>query len=222
MVLEWVVLRLSPKISFVRLGSSWSICGNEDESNLKQNCVLCYKKTWTRFKTKTGSLKLCYITAVTMFISSFHWWVESVLLLLYAVPPEYFNHLDHTGRRVDCYDRPELALGAYEFVATADYCKVTAPLFVFDCIWVRLEWWGAGVVICLELGADLHMTQLMLLPLTVSWYSKIQIGFAFLVPADPGSFRKRAVKCVRVRVCVCVYLSILSMVWRQCTPVFFP
>jgi len=57
-----------------------------------------------------------------------------VLLLLYAVPPEYFNHLDHTGRRVDCYDRPELAVGAYEFVATADYCKVTAPLFVFDCI----------------------------------------------------------------------------------------
>jgi len=60
------------------------------------------------------------------------------------------------------------------------------------------------VVICLELGADLHMTQLMLLPLTVSCYSKIQIGFAFLVPADPGSFRKRAVKCVCVCVCACV------------------
>lgn len=42
-----------------------------------------------------------------------------------TVPPEYFNHLDHTGRRVDCYDRPELCLGAYEFVATTDYCKVT-------------------------------------------------------------------------------------------------
>jgi len=28
------------------------------------------------------------------------------------------------------------------------------------------EWWGAGVVICLERGADLHMAQPMPLPLT--------------------------------------------------------
>ena len=40
---------------------------------------------------------------------------------------------------------------------------------------------GAGVVICLERGADLHMAQLMPLPLTVSCFSKIQIGFTFLV-----------------------------------------
>ena len=45
---------------------------------------------------------------------------------------------------------------------------------------VKTEWWGAGVVICLERGADLHMFQLMPLPLTVSCFSKIQIGFAFL------------------------------------------
>jgi len=51
------------------------------------------------------------------------------------------------------------------------------------------------VVICLE-HADLHMAQLMPLPLTVSCFSKIQIGFAFLVPADLGSPRKRAVKRV--------------------------
>jgi len=51
----------------------------------------------------------------------------------------------------------------------------------------NLEWWGAGVVVYLELGADLHMTQLMPLPLTVSCFSKIQIGFTFLVPAHPGS-----------------------------------
>jgi len=50
------------------------------------------------------------------------------------------------------------------------------------------------VVICLERGADLHMTQLMPLPLTVSCSSKIQIGFAFLVPADLGSSGQRAVK----------------------------
>jgi len=40
---------------------------------------------------------------------------------------------------------------------------------------------------CLERGADLHMAQLMPLPLTVSCFGKIQIGFAFLVPAHPGS-----------------------------------
>jgi len=39
------------------------------------------------------------------------------------------------------------------------------------------------MVICLERDADLHMAQLMTLPLTVSSFSKIQIGFTFLVPA---------------------------------------
>jgi len=43
------------------------------------------------------------------------------------------------------------------------------------------QWWGAGVVICLEQGAGLHTAQLMPLPLTVSCFSKIQIGFTFLV-----------------------------------------
>ena len=43
------------------------------------------------------------------------------------------------------------------------------------------------MVICLERGADLHMTQLMPLPLTVSCFSKIQIGFTYLVPAHLGS-----------------------------------
>jgi len=44
----------------------------------------------------------------------------------------------------------------------------------------KTEQWGAGVVICLERGADLHMSQLMPLPLTVSCFSKIQISFTFL------------------------------------------
>ena len=58
------------------------------------------------------------------------------------------------------------------------------------------------MVICLELGADLHMAQLMPLPLTVSCCSEIQIGFTVLVPAHPGSPGKRAIK--QVCVCVCV------------------
>ena len=65
---------------------------------------------------------------------------------------------------------------------------------------IKTEWWGAAVVVCLERGADLHMTQLMPVALTVSCFSKIQIGFTFLVPAHPGSPAHRAVN----RACVCV------------------
>jgi len=50
----------------------------------------------------------------------------------------------------------------------------------------KTEWWGVDVVICLELGADLHMAQLMPLPLTVSWLSKIQIGFYLSGTGSPG------------------------------------
>ena len=60
------------------------------------------------------------------------------------------------------------------------------------------------MVICLERDADLHMSQLMPLPLTAFCFRKIQIGFTFLVPAHPGSPRKRAVKRLCVCVCVCV------------------
>ena len=62
------------------------------------------------------------------------------------------------------------------------------------------------MVICLEQGADLHMAQLMPLPLTVSCFSEIEIGFTFLGLAHLGSLGKRAVKvvCVCVFVCVCV------------------
>ena len=80
---------------------------------------------------------------------------------------------------------------------------------VLRCCWlggrkgirpVKTEWWGAGMVICLERGADLHIAQLMPLPLAVSCSSKIQIGFLFLVLTHLGSHGQRAVK----RVCVCV------------------
>uniref|UniRef100_A0A8B9KZS0 SEC24 homolog C, COPII coat complex component n=1 Tax=Astyanax mexicanus TaxID=7994 RepID=A0A8B9KZS0_ASTMX len=51
------------------------------------------------------------------------------------VPPHYFQHLDHTGKRVDCCDRPELSMGSYEFMATVDYCKNNKipqpPAFIF-------------------------------------------------------------------------------------------
>jgi len=62
-------------------------------------------------------------------------------------------------------------------------------------------WWGAGVVICLKRGADLHMAQLMLLPLTVSCLSQIQIGFTFLIPAHPGN-PEQSTKGCKTAVCV--------------------
>lgn len=51
------------------------------------------------------------------------------------VPTHYFQHLDHTGKRVDYYERPELSMGSYEFMATVDYCKNNKlpepPAFIF-------------------------------------------------------------------------------------------
>ena len=55
------------------------------------------------------------------------------------------------------------------------------------------------MVICLERGADLHMVQLMPLQLIVSCFSKIQIGFTFLVPAhldSPGKGPLNGCVCV--------------------------
>jgi len=69
------------------------------------------------------------------------------------------------------------------------------------------------VVICLKQGADLHMAQLMPLPLTVSCFIKIQIGFIFLLPAHLGSPGKRAVK----RVCVCVLCVDITIVLVNCS-----
>ena len=62
------------------------------------------------------------------------------------------------------------------------------------------------MVICLERGADLHMVQLMPLPLTVSCFSKIQIGFYLSGTGSPG---QRAVK----RVCVCVCAYCIAVCW---------
>jgi len=74
-------------------------------------------------------------------------------------------------------------------------CKIPSLVYMISVLchcWlgirpVKTEWWGAGMVICLGQGADLHLAQLMPLPLSFSWFSKIQIGFTFLVPAHPDS-----------------------------------
>ena len=61
------------------------------------------------------------------------------------------------------------------------------------------ERWGAGVVICLERGADLHTAQLMPLPLTVSCFSKIQIVLPFwyrLTRVVPGKWPLNGYVCL--------------------------
>jgi len=60
------------------------------------------------------------------------------------------------------------------------------------------------MVICLDRGADLHMAQLMPLTLTVSCFSKIQIGFTFLVPSHLVSPGKRPLNG-----CVCIIIIII-------------
>ena len=74
-------------------------------------------------------------------------------------------------------------------------CERVILMTVTWC-YVIIEWWGADVVICLERGADLHIAQVMPLPLAVSCSSKIQIGLTFLVPAYLGSPGQRTVKRV--------------------------
>ncbi|XP_069561249.1 protein transport protein Sec24D [Brachyistius frenatus] len=72
------------------------------------------------------------------------------------VPVFYFQHLDHVGRRVDLYDRPELSLGSYEFVATLDYCKNNKPpnppayIFMIDVSYNNIKS-GLVKLICDEL-----------------------------------------------------------------------
>ena len=68
------------------------------------------------------------------------------------------------------------------------------------------------MAIGLERDADLYMAQLMPLPLTVSCFSKIQVGFTLLVPAHLGRPRKRAVRRV------CVYLFCMCMLKCEAWP----
>ena len=74
--------------------------------------------------------------------------------------------------------------------------RTVASLFSLIILYQLLP--DLSSALSIERGADLHIDQLMPLPLTVSCFSKIQIGLTFLVPAHLGSPGKRAVK----RVCV--------------------
>jgi len=122
---------------------------------------------------------------------------------------DYVKDANYTSPLLTSSYRMSIAYTAYKHICVA--VTITTSLQCFDTVGrvegqpacKKLEWRGTGMVICLEQDADLHMAQLMPLPLTVSCFSKIQTGFTFLVPAHPGCPGKRAVK----RVCVCVTIT---------------
>ncbi|EPY80586.1 Protein transport protein Sec24D-like protein [Camelus ferus] len=77
------------------------------------------------------------------------------------VPPFYFQHLDHIGRRLDHYEKPELSLGSYEYVATLDYCRKNKPpnppafIFMIDVSYSNIKN-GLVKLICEELKTMLE------------------------------------------------------------------
>uniref|UniRef100_A0A2H6N1N7 Protein transport protein Sec24D n=1 Tax=Micrurus carvalhoi TaxID=3147026 RepID=A0A2H6N1N7_9SAUR len=93
------------------------------------------------------------------------------------VPPFYFQHLDHIGRRMDYYERPELSLGSYEYVATLDYCKNNKPsqppayIFMIDVSYNNIKS-GLVKLICEELKTVLNR-----LPKEEQDVSTIRVGF---------------------------------------------
>jgi len=99
--------------------------------------------------------------------------------------------------QLDILGTREVSPGAVQrYLITSD---IQCSLVTVNKRAALVQWWVAGMVICLERGADFHIAQLMPLPLTVSCFSKVQISFTFLVLAHPGSPGQMVVK----RVCVC-------------------
>jgi len=96
----------------------------------------------------------------------------------------------YNGRKIVVFYVVVAAVGIHDACAL-DFFVVFCCCFSFSALTLlvgqqegrpackKTEWCGAGMVICLERGADLHMPQRMPLPLTVSCFSKIQIGLPF-------------------------------------------
>ena len=155
-----------------------------------------------KFKT-TSTFSYTYVSYCKFVINNLCQFFASAFLLCIFVQLWFIWYIDFTWGEFSDYMR---------------YCCL--PSVLWHC-WlggskgirpVKNRVVGVGMVICLERGADLYMAQLMPLPLTVSCFSKIQIGFTFLVPAHPGSPGQRAVKwyvCMRYWWCVFETLELL-------------
>lgn len=87
---------------------TWVLLCNS--STLAEDSNACFVKPLLKVRPKTLR-------------TLFHSWMH-IFIMKSIVPTDYFQHLDHTGQRMDRYERPELMLGTYEFTATKDYCRV--------------------------------------------------------------------------------------------------
>lgn len=98
----------------------------------------------------------CYMSPNMQFIDAGRRFYCLLCKATTEVPQEYFQHLDHTGQRVDKFERPELILGSYEFMATRDYCRNNKPpnppalLFLIDVSYNNIK---SGLVhlLCAEM-----------------------------------------------------------------------
>ena len=153
-------------------------------------------------------------TTVVVYLRGYFNWILGYMWLeiwhKIGLPGDWCLSTVLCTRRGACYRR----IGLDWYFNCMLYClpmwlSLAMTRVLFSVVSAYTEWWGAGVVVCLEQGADLHMAQLMSLPLTVSCFSKIQIGVTFLVSADLGSPGKRAVKRV------CVSLLIRVPLWKE-------
>jgi len=126
------------------------------------------------------------------------WWRRAVPLQKPVLPSRW--HKDATCQVVCCklavHNVLDMLTDRFAYIEVCAFSALTLLVGRQEghLACKKTEWRGTSMVICLERGADLHMAQLMPLPLTGSCFSEIQIGFTFLVPADRGSPGKRAVK----------------------------
>ena len=141
------------------------------------------------------------------YIHALVWWLLSTWPWVGWLCLESWLRLAHKFKLRISRNPRQLRLGEWY----CHNCVSRSKPWVLWCCWlggrkgirpVKTEWWGADAVICLECGADLHTAQLMPLPLTDSCFSKIQVGFTFLVPAHPDISEKRPLTG-----CVCVSRS---------------
>ena len=218
-----VMMRLSQIRSHYQM-----VCwGQLSASDLRPNFLTSHASNWLavfsastlfgfRWKTKSDFVEESWRLRPT--------WVLKTVLHIHMVAGE-----QHVTRQCTCHLEPHMSTTSMAFILAstfpAEVCCIhkssllsymcTSGLQCFDTIgWAagRASAYGGVLAwLCLERGAELRKAQLMPLPLTVSCFSKIQIGFTFLVLADPGSPGWRAIKGV----CVCVLDQSQSKVFQN-------
>ena len=94
--------------------------------------------------------------------------------------PKWF-HCDWLQPRATCLTDEHVNFWLQSHRSWITFALQSQSHCAFSALMLFVGWqeghpaWCAGMVVCLERGADLYMTQLMPLPLTVSCFSKIEI-----------------------------------------------